>query len=184
MTFNEALKKINTAEGRWTNDPRDHGGMTACGIARNFNPKAAIWPYIDNLMAKGNTLAQVERIARGDPFFMNMVDAFYRGKYWNACRCDELPNLLRYPVFSAAVNIGVAQASKILQRSAGAKADGIIGVLTIRACKSIDGGILANLFCENWRNYYKALVKKNPSAYGIYEKGWNNRVDNVIRDNH
>lgn len=184
MTFDEALRLVGVAEGRWTNDPRDiNGGLTACGISRKQNPDAGIWEYVDRLLSRGNSLAQVEKIARSDPYFMNLVSAFYRGRYWNTCNCDNLPNLLRYPVFSASVNIGHVQASKLLQKAVGTKQDGKIGPITTRACRLMDSGILCNAFCENWRNYYKSLVKKNPK-FEVYAKGWQNRVTNAIKDNH
>lgn len=184
MTFNEALKLVGNAEGKWTNDPRDvNGGLTVCGISRKQCPDAPIWNYVDRLLGRGLSLASAEKIARSDHYFMGLVEAFYRGKYWNVCKCDDLPNLLRYPMFSAAVNIGHVQASKILQRACGAKADGKIGAITLRACFAIDEGILCNLFCERWRAYYRTLVKNNPK-FEVYAKGWQNRVSNVVRDNH
>ncbi len=184
MNFNEALCLLGSAEGRWTNDPRDvNGGLTACGIARKQNPDCAIWPYVDRLLGRGCTLAQAEKIARDDPYFMGLVSAFYRGKYWNVCSCDDLPNLIRYPLFSAAVNIGHTQAGKLLQKACGAKQDGKIGPITIRTCRATDIGILCNAFCANWRAYYKSIIKKNPN-FAVYEKGWMNRVANVERDNH
>ena len=55
---------------------------------------------------------------------MSLVQGIYKGKYWDSCRCDELPNLWRYPVFSCSVNCGSKIAVQILQKCVYVDTDG------------------------------------------------------------
>jgi len=64
------------------------------------------------------------------------VTAIYQSQYWNACRCADIEPLdvgLALVVFDTAVNSGVGDASKILQRLLQVTPDGQIGPQTIGA---------------------------------------------------
>lgn len=185
MKFYEALQLVGLAEGKWTNDPNDNGGMTACGIARNANPKSKIWEIIDKYLERGKTLSETEKICRADPHFMSLVESLYKGKYWDACRCDELPNLWRYPMFSCSVNCGSSIAIQILQKCVGVKTDGIYGGKTTAAVRNYEHTekYFVDDFCDIWSKYYDRIVEKNPKQ-SIYLKGWKNRIANVKKDNH
>lgn len=183
MEFEKALKLVGLAEGGYSNDPRDSGGETICGLARNKNPDLSIWQTLDAWKERGVTDGkELDRMARADLHFMGRVKAVYRGRYWNTVSCDILPPLLRYPMFSCCVNCGTKAAIEILQKSAGAKIDGKLGPLTLKAVQTTDIHILYNAFLTNWRGYYTKLVRAKP-ALNVYLKGWLARVDNVERDN-
>ncbi|MFC0282394.1 glycosyl hydrolase 108 family protein [Camelimonas abortus] len=62
------------------------------------------------------------------------MQAIYRQQYWEKIRGDDLPPGVDYVVFDGAVNSGVAQSAKWLQRALGVRVDGIIGNATIAAC--------------------------------------------------
>ena len=36
---------------------------------------------------------------------LDFAKSVYRKRYWDACRCDQMPDALRYPLFDAAVNL-------------------------------------------------------------------------------
>ena len=184
MNFQEALKLVGLAEGKYTNDPKDPGGETICGLARNKNPDLKIWEILDRWKENGTTSPdELDRLARGDVYFMELVRSVYKGRYWNATECDILPPLLRYPMFSCAVNCGTTTAIKILQRSLGINDDGKFGTETYRACRIGDIKARVERFCDEWVLYYQNLIKARP-ALKKYENGWYNRVKNVLRDNH
>lgn len=183
MQYLEALHKVGLAEGKYTDDPRDIGGLTCCGIARNKNPQCEIWPIIDKYKARGLSLAEIEKITRNDPHFMGLVESFYRGSYWMPAHCFEVNPRLKYPMFSCAVNCGYKIAIKLYQKAVGVEADGLFGNKTYYAGKKMAGEVLERKFCDLWREYYKKIVDKKPE-YGIYLRGWLNRVDNVIKDNN
>ena len=58
---------------------------------------------------------------------------FYRIFYWYPAKCDILPWPLANLVFDICVNAGKLQAIKILQRSSGVEADGVVGPETLAA---------------------------------------------------
>lgn len=139
-------------------------------------------PYRQMVAASGD-LAQVEKIARADRKFMEMVQATYCGQYWSAAHCQELPGILAYPVFSASVNCGHVTAIRLLQRALGIKDDGVFGDITRHAIHNTDSHILVNAFCEQWKRYYRKIVLAD-SSQAIYLKGWLNRIENVKKDNY
>lgn len=182
MNPEKAIKLVGIAEGKWTNDPRDSGGITACGLARNKNPDLDIWKTIDKYLNRGLSLAQIEKICRDDKSFMRQVYSIYVGRYWNTAHCDDMPKKLKYPVFSCSVNCGHMWAIKLLQRAAGIKSDGIFGRNTWLACKYQNTNELCDKFYDCWIAYYKAIVKNNPKQQ-VFLKGWLNRIEQVKKDN-
>jgi len=101
------------------------------------------------------------------------VEPLYRRKFWDACRCDELPVGVDYLVFDFAVNAGVGRSAKILQTAVGATPDGAIGPKTITAVCSLSIKDVINKFSSAKEEYYKSLDNQK------YEKGWLNRVAEV-----
>jgi lysozyme family protein len=99
-----------------------------------------------------------------------VVEPFYRRKYWDACRCNDLPTGVDYLVFDFAVNSGVGRSAKTLQSVVGTTPDGAIGPLTLTAVGKYSSEMLINLFSIAKEEYYRSL--NNPH----YEQGWLNRV--------
>ncbi|MGA8989191.1 MAG: glycosyl hydrolase 108 family protein, partial [Rhodoplanes sp.] len=60
---------------------------------------------------------------------------FYRMRYWNVLKCDELPIGVDLVVFDLAADLGVAQSTKMLQKVVGAESDGSMGPVTMGAVK-------------------------------------------------
>ena len=58
---------------------------------------------------------------------------FYRMRFWNVLRCNELPIGVDLVVFDTAADIGLAKSAKLLQDVVGAKDDGSIGPVTMGA---------------------------------------------------
>lgn len=183
MQFEKALKLVGLAEGGYSNNPLDAGGVTICGIARNANPGWEGWKMIDLWESRGITGKALDKLAKNDPQFMALVNALYRGKYWNTAQCPYVPELLKYPMFSCAVNCGHKVAIVLLQRAAGVKDDGIFGKITRTTCNSLPQRELCERFYTKWENYYKAIVKNKPSQQ-VFLKGWLNRIANVRKDNY
>jgi hypothetical protein len=108
MTPEQAIGIVIGAEGGFDADPRDRGNWTGgqIGVGRlngtKFGISAATYP----------TLAIAD---------LTLADAIgvYRLRYWVPAACDHLPDGLDLVVFDAAVNSGVAQSARWLQRFAG-----------------------------------------------------------------
>ncbi|HEY8355387.1 MAG TPA: glycosyl hydrolase 108 family protein [Methylophilaceae bacterium] len=154
MRFDQAFQKVIGHEGGHVFDPRDPGGETKYGICKRSYPDEDI---------KNLTLARAKQI--------------YKRDYWDKCRCDDLPFEVRFDVFDAAVNSGVRQASIWLQRAVGAKPDGVIGNLTIKAARQIDGMTIAMRI-----NGERLRFMTDLPTWQHFGKGWARRIaENLLR---
>lgn len=148
MNFDQAFNVLMDREGGYSNDPADGGGVTKYGISKKSYP---------NLDIASLTLADAK--------------AIYLRDYWSPCKCDQLPDAIRYDVFDAAVNSGIYQAVKWLQMACGAPIDGRIGPVTIAKAQSASGQSMRLLFNSARLLFYTSLP--NFSRFGA---GWVNRV--------
>jgi lysozyme family protein len=105
--------------------------------------------YGINGQANGLSPKQVENLT------LDQARDIYRKKYWNAIGADNLDPSIRAMAFDTAVNQGVPMAKKLIEQS---------------------GGDITK-FAQLRKEEYANLVKKNPTKFGQYEKGWMNRVD-------
>jgi lysozyme family protein len=135
--FTHALQVVLSVEGGYVNNVRDPGGETNMGISHRAFPRLDI---------KNLTLDTVSQI--------------YRTKYWNACRCDDLPDGLDLMVFDCAVNQGeTGTAQKLLQKVLGVKQDGKFGAKTIAAVKERPVASLINHMAIE--RLYRYMVNPN-----------------------
>jgi lysozyme family protein len=152
MNFDQAFDRVIGHEGGYVNHPDDPGGETKFGISKRSYPGEDI---------AGMTIARAREI--------------YRRDFWDRCRCDELPDAVRFHVFDAAVNSGVRQAAIWLQRAAGATADGIIGPKTLAAARAIDPNKLAARYCGARLRFMTDL-----RTWPTFGRGWARRIaDNL-----
>jgi len=139
-------------------DPRDLGGLTKYGIDARSHPGVDI----ENLTEEKAT-------------------AIY-WQEWLECKADKLPWPLSFAYFDACVNSGVRQGVLLLQRTVGAKDDGIIGPATIgaavAACKLKPATEVALVYCQKKEQFYVALCKAKPQ-YEYAKNGWLNRVSDL-----
>jgi len=137
-------------EGEHSNDPNDKGGDTWYGISRVANPDMP-WPP-----------TREQAIAR------------YRERYWDACRCDELPPIIAVAVFDAAVQHGPRDAVMFLQRTVHARLDGKIGPETLGKAADATPDTLAHFLSYRAR-YYTELTHKDYSQLHFI-RGWSRRL--------
>lgn len=184
MNFDKAFELIIVAEGGYVNDPKDSGGETILGVSRKAHPNWTGWKYVDIYKERGNGPKEITRIStdpRGE--IWPLVKALYRGAYWNSCRCDDLPDLHRYPLFSCAINCGISSAAAFYQRALGVPDDGKIGLATIKAARNYrdQAGVLREFF-EIWATHYDKIVERRPDQIK-YLNGWKNRIKAVEKNN-
>ena len=79
-----------------------------------------------------------------------------------------------YLVFDAAVNMGVGQAVRLLQRALGVVADGAIGPNTMKAINEADTKKLIDDFSAQKELFYRSL-----GTFATFGKGWLRRVAEV-----
>ena len=89
--------------------------------------------------------------------------------------CDDLPDGLRLVAFDTAVNSGVGQAARWLQRAVGVQADGVIGPVTLKAVAEIG----ADSVCRSIIAQRLRLLTALPS-WPSFGKGWARRICDLL----
>lgn len=156
MIFDTAFTKLLGHEGGYANHPSDPGGETMWGITKRV---------------------AVENGYTGDMRSMPVETAkrIYKSKFWDAVQAENLPADVRYIVFDGAVNSGVAQSAKWLQRACGVKDDGVIGPITIRAANSLAAdGLKRKILAQRLR--FLATLSNWPA----FSRGWANRIADLL----
>ena len=151
-TFQDALKRVLQHEGGYVNHPSDPGGETNYGITKSV---ARQYGY------KGSM--------KDIP--MDIVEKIYKNQYWDAMSCDSFPFSVGFQLFDAAVNHGLLNARKLLQRAVGVKDDGIVGSLTLAAVRKQPQFALISLFNSKRIEFYTKI-----STFNAFGKGWMARV--------
>lgn len=160
MNFKEALDHVFISEGIISDDPMDKGGLTKYGIS---------WRFYKSVTPNANS-EDLRNLTR------KQAAELYKKHFWDKCRCDELPAILRLSVFDMAVNAGVKRATRMLQEAINTKVDGIIGRFTLKAA-SIEPEVSLIKYTELRLKFYSKLWN-----YRRFGRGWRRRVVRVIKD--
>jgi lysozyme family protein len=151
MNFDQAFDKLIGNEGGYSFSPSDPGGETMFGVTAD--------------VARANGYSGPMKALPRDT-----AKAIYKAKYWTPIHADELPDGLRFHVFDAAVNSGVSQAVKWLQRLAKVNDDGSIGPLTLAAAATLGpeaGGAYSGIRLE--------FMTSLPT-WAAFGRGWSRRI--------
>ena len=162
--WNKSFELMLGSEGGFSDDPRDNGnklpdsrvGSTMLGVTQ-YN-----WEYWTGHQV---THEQMKKLTPAD------VKPFYKKKFWDVCRCDDLPSGIDYLVFDFAVNAGCGGSAKLLQTVVGVTPDGGIGPITLAAVNAIAENDLVEKFSQAKEDFYRGL-----SNFNVYGVGWLNRV--------
>jgi lysozyme family protein len=157
--FERALSRVLVHEGGYVNHPSDPGGETNKGITKRV--------YDAYRQKIGKPIQSVRDISQAE------IAAIYKAAYWDLAKCDQLPAGISYVVFDGAVNSGVSQSIKWLQRALGIVAvDGVIGNATIAAVQNYGNmDRLVDAICDRRLAFMKAL-----RTWKVFGKGWASRV--------
>jgi lysozyme family protein len=161
--FETAFSCVIKSEGGYVNDPHDAGGETNLGVT-----KAAWAAYLGRAVQDGEMKLLT----------VDTVKPFYKKMYWDKMHCDDLPKGLDYAAFDFAVNAGVGQSSKFIQRCVGVKDDGSIGPATMAAVAKADSRMLLLSFTNQKVTFYRGLAEKN-TTQEKFLKGWLARATEV-----
>jgi lysozyme family protein len=150
--FPKLVERVLAHEGGFIDHPQDPGGATNFGIT--------------------------ERVARANGYRGHMRNlpretavAIYRKGYWDAVNGDQLPAAVAFQVFDAAVNHGVGNASRWIQRAAGVADDGKLGPVSMAAIAKADPADLVLRFNAVRLEFYTKLT-----TWPTFGKGWARRV--------
>jgi lysozyme family protein len=158
QNYSAALKRVLAHEGGFSDHPKDPGGATMRGVTQRV---------YDAFRSRGGrsrqSVAKIEEVE---------LQAIYREQYADKVRFNDLPTGVDYVVFDAAVNSGVSQAVKWLQRAVGVKDDGIMGAVTLNALRQREPSVVINDVCSR----RLAMVKQLPT-WGTFGRGWTSRIE-------
>jgi lysozyme family protein len=156
MNFLTAFEKLLKHEGGFSDHSADPGGKTRYGITEAVARDVGY---------------------RGDmrELPLDLAQRICKDRYWDAMQAEALPADVRYIVFDGAVNSGITQSAKWLQRACGVKDDGIVGPATIRAANSLaSDGLKRRILGQRLR--FMATLPNWP-AFG---RGWANRIADLL----
>lgn len=154
--WEQSFKWLLESEGGYVAHEADPGGRTNLGVTQ------AVW---ESWVGRASNEKEMRSLTPAQ------VEPLYKKKYWDACKCDELPTGLDYLVFDFAVNAGVGRAIKTLQSCVGATPDGAIGPKTLQAIMVCSKDDLINKFSAAKETFYRSLP-----TFAVFGKGWLNRI--------
>ena len=157
--FDKAFDFVMKSEGGYVNNPKDPGGETNLGVTK------AAWSTWPKRPIQSGEMAKLQ---------LSDVKPFYKALYWDKAYCPQLPTGLDYCLFDAAVNMGVGQAIRLLQKSLGCVPDGVIGPNTMKAINDAKPEDLIDKFSAQKEMFYRSLA-----TFNVFGKGWINRVAQV-----
>ena len=153
MTFESLIDRVLSHEGGYVNHPDDPGGETKFGITKRT------YPHID-----------IAALTRGEAI------EIYRRDFWQRVQGDKLPPAFVFQVLDAAVNHGIGNAVRWMQRAAGAADDGVIGEVTLARVARAEPADLVLVFNAERLEFYAALT-----TFQAFGRGWVRRVAGNLR---
>jgi lysozyme family protein len=162
--WQKSFELMLQSEGGYSDDQRDSGNHLPDG--RQGSTMLGVTQYNwENWIGHEITQDQMKKLTHDD------VKPFYKKKFWDVCRCDDMPSGIDYLIFDYAVNAGCGGSAKVLQRAVGVVPDGGIGPITLAAVNKYNANELIEKFSEAKETFYRSL-----SNFDVYGKGWLNRV--------
>lgn len=162
--FDQSISIILKHEGGYVNHPSDPGGATNRGITFNlFKQYAAA-------LEVSKDLYSLKALSEDQAKFI------YREHFWNPMHGDEIINQnIADILFDGYVNMG-NKAIKLIQKEAGAEADGTIGPGSLQAINNANARVLFHGYKDARIKFYQDLAKRKPQLQ-VFLKGWLNRIN-------
>lgn len=151
--FDIYIERILGHEGGYVNNPNDPGGETKWGISKRS------YPHLN-----------IRELTRDDAI------AIYRRDFWQRVKGEDLPPALAYQALDAAINSGIGNAVRFLQRALGVADDGIVGPITLARLRSANEWDVTALFIAERLEFMTRL-----NTWPSFGKGWARRIAQNIR---
>ncbi len=180
-TFDELFDGVIKYEGYYANVPRDKGGETYMGVARNLHPDWEGWEIVDAYKLKfgepkRNTKIDITELT-------NLVKEFYKLTFYDNYHIESInTGSLQAIIFDWCVNSGYwgsCGTQKVLNRffDYDLKLHGIIGKQTTTAINSCQPEMLYNAIKSVRIHYYHVIAKKGQNQRFL--EGWLKRIDTI-----
>jgi lysozyme family protein len=152
VDFNVAFDRTLGHEGGYVNNPRDPGGETNWGISKRSYPNVDI----KNLTREG-------------------AKAIYYEDFWVPCG-QQLDDAVQYQVFDAAVNHGIGNAIRMLQRAVGVADDGHWGPHSQSRYENTSTTDVLMRFLAERLEFMVKLIR-----FDTFGRGWSRRIAQNLR---
>ena len=153
VKFLKAINRVLGHEGGYTEGEGDPGGETNWGISKRSYPTLPI---------KELTRSQA-------------ISIYYRD-FWLKAGCENFEDGVGYQLIDSAINSGITQSVRFLQRAVGVADDGVIGTVTEKAVANTSEAKMIMLFNAERLEFMTKL--KNWPVHG---KGWARRIATNLR---
>ncbi len=153
--FEKAINRVLSSEGGYVNDPKDPGGETQWGISKRAYPTI----NIKTLTREG-------------------AKAIYEVDFW--LPLGDMHPALKFQMLDAAVNHGISNANRFMQRAAAVADDGVIGPVTRAAVTEMVNEYGVNDMLLRFLAYRLKFMTKL-TTFSRFGAGWSNRIaDDLI----
>lgn len=153
VKFLKTINRVLSNEDGYVNDPQDPGGETKWGISKRSYPNVSI-----------------KELTR------NQAIAIYYRDFWIKAHCEELSDGAGYQLMDSAVNSGISQSIRFMQRALGIADDGFFGPNSLAAMRKSSETDFIMLFLAERLEFMTKL--KNWDRFG---RGWARRIANNLR---
>lgn len=153
IDYDEAIDRILAHEGGYVNNPADPGGETQWGIAKRSYPTV----NIKTLTREG-------------------AKAIYLRDFWTPVASKVSDSALCFQVLDAAVNHGIGNAIRFLQRAIGVADDGAFGPASVAALAARDPHDVHLLFMAERFEFWAKL-----KTFDTFGRGWVRRGAQNLR---
>jgi lysozyme family protein len=154
------IARVLEHEKGWVNHPDDPGGETNLGIT---------WPTLHEAIRLGIVPAGTTIKSLTVPIAI----AIYREMFWNPL--GKLHAAAKFQMLDAAVNHGIGNANRFLQRAVDVADDGKVGPITRAAIdKFVDDRGINDLLLRFIAQRLRFMTKL--STFASFGRGWSNRI--------
>lgn len=153
IDFDTAIERVLGHEGGYVNDPADPGGETNWGISRRS------YPSLD-----------IKNLTRED------AKAIYKRDFWEPVASKVSDTALVYQMLDAAINHGMDNAIRFLQRALDVADDGHFGPRSAAALVMSDIKDVHLLFMAERLEFWTRLAR-----FDRYGRGWVRRGAQQLR---
>lgn len=147
ITFEKAIERVLAHEGGYIDHPEDPGGRTKWGISQ------AAYPHLN--------IASLTR---------EQAIAIYKRDYWTPV-ANTVPSAVAFQAMDAAVNHGIGNAIRFLQRAVDVADDGHWGPASKAAAKQLSEDDLLFRFLAERLNFMTKL-----RTWDAFGRGWVRRI--------
>lgn len=160
LAFEKAFDRVIGHEGQFQDNPGDRGNWTGGKVGSGVNKgtkfgiSAMTYPKED---IKGMTVDRAKEI--------------YYKDWWVKLEMELFKPALSFQMFDAAINHGMTNATKMLQRAVGVPDDGVIGRMTKRAIDTMTLDDILMCFLSERLDFMTYV-----GSWPTFGKGWARRI--------